>query len=126
MIKFTIPFPPITKKNHQQIRCNRSTGKPFIAQSNQYRDYENACLLAIQGRYRINIDYPINLTALFYMPTQRRVDLVNLIEALQDILVAAHVLSDDNCKIVVSTDGSRVLYDKEHPRTEVIISEAKV
>ena len=125
-MKFTIPFPPITKKNHQQIRRNRSTGKPFIAQSNQYRDYENACLLAIQGRYRINIDYPINLTALFYMPTHRRVDLVNLLEALQDALVKANVLEDDNSKIVKSVDGSRVLYDKEHPRTEVIISEANI
>jgi Holliday junction resolvase RusA-like endonuclease len=59
------------------------------------------------------------------MPTQRRVDLANLIEALQDILVAAHVLADDNCKIVVSTDGSRVFYDKSNPRTEVEIREVK-
>lgn len=119
---FTIPFPPVTKKNHQQIRRNHKTGKPFIAQSDQYKAYENACLLAIQGRYRVNIDYPVNLTALFYMPTQRRIDLANLIEALQDILVAAHVLTDDNCKIVVSTDGSRVLLDREHPRTEIEIT----
>ena len=123
MIKFTIPFSPVTKKNHQQIRRNHKTGKPFIAQSDQYKAYESACLLAIQSRYRLNIDYPINLTSLFFMPTKRRVDLANLIEALQDILVAAHVLTDDNCKIVVSTDGSRVLYDKEHPRTEIIITE---
>lgn len=120
---FTIPFAPITKKNHQQIRRNRRTGKPFIAQSDQYIAYEQACLLAIQGRYRVNITYPVNLCALFFMPSRRRVDLANLIEALQDILVATHVLEDDNSKIVASTDGSRVLYDKGRPRTEITITE---
>lgn len=56
------------------------------------------------------------------MPTARRVDLVNLIEALQDVLVKAQVLADDNSQIVVSTDGSRVKLDRRHPRTEVDIT----
>ena len=30
-------------------------------------------------------------------------------------------MKDDNNRIVVSTDGSRVLYDKHNPRTEVEI-----
>lgn len=29
---------------------------------------------------------------------------------------------DDNSQIIVSHDGSRVLYDKDNPRTEVTIS----
>lgn len=33
------------------------------------------------------------------------------------------VLSDDNCKIIVSTDGSYVDVDKWEPRTEVTITE---
>lgn len=55
------------------------------------------------------------------MPTKRRVDLSNLIEAVDDILVKAGVLEDDNYKIVQSHDGSRVLHDKENPRTEITI-----
>ena len=51
-------------------------------------------------------------------------DLTNLHEALHDILVKYHVIADDNCKIIVSTDGSRVLYDRENPRTEVTITKA--
>ncbi|MGX8701540.1 RusA family crossover junction endodeoxyribonuclease [Caproiciproducens sp.] len=122
-MKFTISIAPVTKKNHQQIRRNHKTGKPFIAQSDQYIAYENACLMFISSRYKLNIDCPVNLCAKFFMPSQRRVDLVNLIEAIQDVLVKAHVLADDNCKIVVTTDGSRVLYDKDRPRTEVTITE---
>lgn len=126
MIKFTIPVVPRTKKNSQRILRNQKTGRPFVMQSKQYIEYENACLLSINARYRVKIDYPVNLCATFFMPSKRRVDLVNLLEALQDALVKANVLADDNSKIVKSVDGSRVLYDKEHPRTEVIISEANI
>lgn len=55
------------------------------------------------------------------MPTRRRVDLVNLEQALLDILVKYNVIEDDNSKIVFSMDGSYVDYDKENPRTEVFI-----
>ena len=57
------------------------------------------------------------------MDTKRKVDLNNLLEALTDVLVKHKVLEDDNSTIVVSHDGSRVLYDKENPRTEVEITE---
>ena len=49
-------------------------------------------------------------------------DLVNLEEALCDLLVAYGVIEDDNCRIVASMDGSRVSYDKDNPRTEVEIT----
>lgn len=67
------------------------------------------------------INKPINLKALYYMKDHRRVDLVNLHSALHDMLVHYGVLADDNSKIIVSTDGSRVLYDKDNPRTVLII-----
>ena len=55
------------------------------------------------------------------MPTRRKVDLNNLLEATTDMLVHYKVLEDDNSKIVVSHDGSRVRYDKNIPRTEIFI-----
>ena len=56
------------------------------------------------------------------MPT-RPEGVTNLHEALHDMLVHCGVLADDNCTIIVSTDGSRVMYDKNKPRTEVEITE---
>lgn len=119
MVKITIPLPPITKKNHQEIRRNRKTGKPFIAQSRQYEQYEQQALWFIRPTQPI-IE-PVNVKCIFYMQTRRRVDLVNLLEAIDDILVRAGVLADDNCKIVAGHDGSRVMYDKDNPRTEIEI-----
>ena len=122
-LRLVVPFAPITKKNSQRILINQGTRKPFIAQSEKYKQYERACtmMLAKHGQPRIN--RPVNVKALYYMPTRRRVDLINLHEALHDILVRAEILEDDNSKIIVSTDGSRVLYDKMNPRTEVYITE---
>ena len=49
---------------------------------------------------------------------------MNLLAAVDDLLVEAGIIADDNSKIVVSHDGSRVLYDKENPRTEITITRA--
>lgn len=122
MISFKIPLAPISKKNSQQIMINRQSGKPFIMPSQQYKDYEAAALWFIPKG--VKIDYAVNVKCLFYMPTHRRVDLTNLLEAIDDVLVKAGLLSDDSFLIVESHDGSRVLYDKEKPRTEVYITPA--
>ena len=121
-IHFTIPLPPVTKKNHPQVINRSVNGKtvPMVIPSKQYRQYEKDAGVFIRPR-NANINYPVNVKALYYMPTRRRVDLVNLHSALHDVLVHYAVVEDDNCRIIASTDGSRVLYDKENPRTEVWI-----
>lgn len=119
IIKFTIPIAPVSKKNHQQIV--RPNGRPCIVQSKQYRDYEKAAMLYIPKTYSL-LAGPVTVKALFYMPTRRRVDKLNLQAALDDILVRSGLLADDSCTVIPSHDGSRVFYDKEHPRTEVEIT----
>lgn len=124
MPKYTIPLLPVTKKNSQQILRNSKTGRPFIVPSKQYKDYERASVLFLRPLPDKPIDYPVNVKCVFYMPTRRRVDLVNLQEAALDVLVLAGVLSDDNAAVVASMDGSRVLYDKKNPHTEIEITTA--
>lgn len=119
-MEFTIELKPITKKNSQQIVTGKN-GMPFIIPSAAYKKYEKACKQYMPHLEK-PIDYPVNVKATFYMPTRRMVDLTNLHEALHDILVKYGILIDDNYKIVQSTDGSRVNYDKLHPRTEVEIT----
>ena len=119
-VKFTIPLAPISKKNSQRILQNRSTGRPFIAPSAQYKQYErDAARFIPRG---MTIRWPVNVKTVFYMPTRRRVDLVNLEEAAHDVMVTCGLLADDNRDIIAGTDGSRVFYDKDNPRTEVEIA----
>lgn len=112
---------PITKKNSSRIvKCGNYHR---ILPSKAYEKYEKECLLQITGKYKLKLDGKYNLKCLYYMPTRHRVDLVNLLEATCDILVAGHVIADDNSKIIVSHDGSRVLYDKVNPRVEIFLEE---
>lgn len=112
---------PATKKNSMQIFKNSRTGQPFLTQSKRYKDYARDCGRQITGKYKKKIDYPINLKCVYYRKTKHRVDLTNLLAATCDILSDFGVIKDDNCKIVVSHDGSRVKYDKECPRVEIEI-----
>ena len=127
---YTIPLPPVTKKNHAQVVhtgqkcpvCRRGKNVRLLP-SKQYREYEEAALWCLQRKEPI--DTPVNVQCLFYMPTKRKVDKSNLEEACHDLLVIAGVLADDNRDIIAATDGSRVLYDKENPRTEIYITDYK-
>ena len=120
-IEIYIPIPPITKKNHQQI-FQRKNGARFITSSEKYKQYQRECMYFLK---ELNIDYPVNVEAHYYMPTRRKVDITNLHNALHDILVAAHVLKDDNCRIIVSTDGSRVKYRKNNGGTWIKIEKSE-
>ena len=123
MIRITIPLPPVTKKNSQRIVVVRN--RPMILPSQKYKDYERDAMPALLP-YRKGYTGPVNLRCLYYMPTRRRVDLCNLLEATCDLLVHHGVLADDNSAVVTSHDGSRVLYDKDNPRTEIFLEEVPV
>ena len=121
-IKFTIPIAPITKKNSQQIMRNPATGRPFIAPSKKYRQYEQRAIECLPMHLRhCKFNCPVNIQCHFYLPTRRRTDLTNLLEAVDDLLVAAGVIVDDNYSIVAGHDGSRCFVDKDNPRTEIAI-----
>ena len=125
MIEFTIPLAPATKKNSSQIFIKKlKNGKTvrFITPSERFKQYQRQCAFYIPEIETINT--PVNIKAMYYMPTKRRVDITNLNAALHDVLVHYQIIEDDNCAIVASTDGSRVAYDKKQPRTEVYITES--
>lgn len=120
MIKFVIPLQPISKKNSQQIFMNSKTGKPFIAPSKKYKEYEAAAAWFIPRH--IHINEPVNVKCLFYMKNRQKCDLTNFLEAIDDVMVKVGLLADDNYTIVQSHDGSRIYVDRESPRTEIYIT----
>lgn len=118
-LKIVIEVAPRTKKNSQRIVIVK--GRPLIMPSTLYKQYEKDCKPFIP-KMDSPIDYPVNVKCVYYMPTRRKVDLNNLLEASTDMLVHYGVLLDDNYTIVESHDGSRVYYDKERPRCEIEIT----
>lgn len=93
----------------------------MILPSEKYKRFEKECEPYMPS-VEEPIDYPVNIQCVYFMPTRRRVDLVNLQEATLDILVKYGVLADDNSNIVVSMDGSKVYHDKDAPRSEITIT----
>ena len=118
MYKTFIPVIPRTKKNNMRIIYSK--GRPILLPSEKYVQFEKDCQPYLEP---LNIDYPINVEAIYHRPDKRRVDLCNLHEALCDVLVKYNVVKDDNCNIIYSMDGSKVVYDKDNPGIELTITE---
>lgn len=116
-----IPLNPRTKKNNQQIIRNIKTGASMIVQNERYKQYEKDSGWFLKTKME-PIKEPVNVKCVFYRDSRRRVDLTNLLEAIDDILVKYKILSDDNFEVLVSHDGSKVLVDRDHPRTEIEIT----
>jgi len=122
VLRAVIKLPPVTKKNSQRIVRNHRTGQMFPIPSKAYQHYEAAAGYFLHGKGK-RLSGRYNVKTVFYMSNRQRVDLSNLIEAIHDVLVHYEILADDNYKIIASVDGSRVEVDRDHPRTEIEITE---
>lgn len=120
-IKLLLPGQPIPKKNNMRI-LHTPQGRPFVAASKRFEDYQKQAGQYIPESARLKISQPCNIACRFFRGDHRRTDLVNLLQAVDDVLTHYDVLADDNCKIVFAHDGSRVFYDKDAPRTEIDIT----
>ena len=119
-MKFTIPLEPRSKKNSSRV-VKAANGRTFVVPSKEFAEYQKSCGWLIPKPDK-PIECKVNIKAMYYMKSRRRVDITNLHSALHDVLVHYGVIADDNMKIVIGTDGSRVRYDKNNPRTEVEIT----
>jgi Holliday junction resolvase RusA-like endonuclease len=117
-----IPIEPRSKKNSQQICINSRTKRPFVKQNDKYVQFEKDCGFFLKQKPPAPIDYPVNVKCIFYRSTRIRCDLVNLQEAILDVLTRYEIIADDNFNIVATMDGSTVLIDKDNPRIEITIT----
>lgn len=122
LTQFTIYGQPHVKKNNQKTVW---TGRYFKKiDTPAYKEWHNEALkqLKLCKLPAQIINEPVNMQCIFYMKTKGRVDLSALYEGIQDTLVEFGVLTDDYWGIVAGHDGSRVRFDKENPRMEIIIT----
>lgn len=128
-IKYIIQGDPRTKKNSLMIagkgrRCP-ACGKletQWVRQSKAHDEFAKAAKWQLRPLPPKPIDCQVNVRCLFYMKTRRIVDGLNLLATIDDLLVSTGILADDNSRIVVAHDGSRVLYDPQNPRVEITIT----
>lgn len=123
-MRIEIPLMCRSKKNSQSIIVNPRTHKLMIIQSKLYKEFEQECGYYLL-KYKKNISTPVNLKCTFYVKDRRKRDIVNLLNAIQDILVKYGVIADDNYNIVKSVDGSRIIYEKGREETIIEIKETE-
>lgn len=128
-IKYTIQGDPRTKKNSLMIagkgrRCQAcgKLEKQWVRQSKAHDAFAEAAKWQLRPVPTEPISSLVNVRCLFYMKTRRIVDGLNLLATIDDLLVSAGILADDNSRIVAGHDGSRVLYDPINPRVEITIT----
>ena len=142
-IVITIPVEARPKKNSPRILWKKAD-KPFQIKFGNYVVCEigyRPMIIPSQGNeefeaevlpylYEVKkttgiINYPINVKAVYYRSSKRKIDLSNLHEALHDAMTKIGLILDDNRDIIAGHDGSRVFYDKLNPRIEITIEEMK-
>lgn len=69
-----------------------------------------------------NINYWVSISYEFFMPDNRKTDLSNKIESINDLLVKYWLLEDDNCKIIQEMNIYYKWIDRENPRCKLEIT----
>lgn len=57
----------------------------------------------------------------FYMPDNRKTDLSNKIESINDLFVRYWIIEDDNRKIIRNIEAESMWIDRNNPRCEIQI-----
>jgi Holliday junction resolvase RusA-like endonuclease len=117
-IHITIPGNIRSKKNSKRVFCR---GKyPVVLPSKPYMQWEKQAQQAARDQFHgAIIDGPVWVQVVAYCKGVLP-DLSGMLESVGDCLEGVIWAND---KQIVSWDGSRVIRDKAHQRTEIIITE---
>ena len=111
----------ISKKNGQKIiQCGRFKK---IMPGDAYLKWEKQAIQELQFKRTPAWagSLPCELHCFFYRKTRRAFDFSNMVESIQDMLVKAAILPEDNFLCVVPViEGMDI--DKDHPRVVVTIT----
>jgi Holliday junction resolvase RusA-like endonuclease len=117
-----------SKKNSKRILKNFKTGKNFISSSKHYTTSLDGFLWQLAdsnnktlwNRMLCDVEHlkPLYLEFTFYRPTRQKFDYCNLVQGVQDMLVEAGYLQDDNADEIVPY-FAKYHIDKTNPRVEI-------
>ena len=116
----------LSKKNSKQIIYNRRTGRPMLVSNKSSLLNEKALTEAFRWQIDEDVfDCPVEVRLKVWLKDRRRRDGDNQYTMVQDALVEAGLLEDDDYKHIPKHSVELMGYDKEDPRIEVEIIEIK-
>lgn len=119
-MKIVLPGTTPSKKNSRNIFVRN--GKVFNTPNSRYQTWATACLWMLKGRNKYTTK--VDIYYVFYMGDKRRRDLDNCIASVNDVLVDAGIITDDNW-MELSIAGAIGKLDTNNPRAEIFINESE-
>lgn len=114
---FTLQGRIPSKKNS---RISTRSGRSFP--SKKYTEWHKEAADQLSDLADECIDYEVAISYRFYLPDNRRTDLSNKIESINDLLVDIGFIEDDNVKYVSQLHVYYMGVDKKEPRCEIAVS----
>lgn len=111
---------PSHKNSKQMFRSSR-TGKMFPANNNKYLAWKNSAIVDANLSKEKYSDSRLKLcmSVRFFVKDKRRRDLDNMVASVQDVLVEAGIIQDDNAFCLSTIFAHLQGIDKENPRAEI-------
>jgi Holliday junction resolvase RusA-like endonuclease len=125
VLRLVVYGEPFVMKNSKQIVALPKR-RPILVPSKAAKRFLRSATEQLRTQWGAVFTAPLPASVLVqarivsYLGTRRRTDLSNCYGAVEDAMQAGGVLEDD--WQIASHDGSRRLYDKQNPRTEIIIT----
>ena len=118
LVEFILPGEIKGKKNNQQIIV--VNGKRKIVPSKEYVEWHKRAIAAIPKEICIRINTPVIMVCRFWFDSNRRRDLVNMMQSVCDILTDSQIWADD-CWTICRDIRMDAGVDRDNPRTEIAL-----
>lgn len=103
------------------MAINRTTGKMFPVSNPIVKRWQNAVAKELAMLYqRDSFTERVEIEYMFYVQDNRRRDIDNMIASVNDALVKAGIIPDDNWQSLKILEADAMI-DKENPRAEIFI-----
>jgi hypothetical protein len=120
-LRITIPGNVISKKNGKKIvKCGKF---PKLIPSDAHAAWHKTAMdeFMYKRQQPWPGGYPVEMECVFYRKTKGKFDFSNMIESIQDLLVDAEIIRDDDFTSVYPVKPE-VRFDKDHPRVVVTLT----
>lgn len=111
-------------KNSKQLSLNAKTGKLFPRNNDKYLAWKTGAILEAKAS-REKYTGEVSIEADFFVKDKRHRDLDNMMASVQDVLVEAGVIEDDNVFILHDIRAIFGGMDAKNPKAVILIKERK-
>jgi Holliday junction resolvase RusA-like endonuclease len=111
-----------SQKNAKRMAINKRTGKPFPVTEKRVKEWQDNVHLQLTTQFKGCADSKVTAVYTFFVKDDRRRDIDNMIASVNDALVKAGLLADDDWQhLAIGAADAEI--DRSNPRCEIWMAE---